>query len=199
MKAQFLANSSTSNRRRELDYYPTPIDVTNALMRFLSLPPCTIWEPACGDGAMSRVLELFGHTVISSDLRHTGYGEGGIDFLAADRECDAVITNPPFNISEEFIRHALRQAGTVAMLLKSQYWHAQKRTALFDAFPPAYVLPLTWRPDFMGGERGGAPTMEVHWTVWRSGDTNTKYRLLRRDAYRQDNPPATDQAGKRGA
>jgi hypothetical protein len=52
---------------------------------------------------------------------------------------------------------------------------------LFKEFPPAYVLPLTWRPDFMGGERGGAPTMEVHWTVWIAGDTDTKYRILGRD------------------
>jgi hypothetical protein len=26
----------------------------------------------------------------------------------------------------------------------------------------------------------GAPTMEVHWTVWIAGDTDTKYRLLSR-------------------
>ena len=181
MKALSLANSSTDNKRRELDYYPTPPDVTHALMRFLDFIPLEIWEPACGNGAMSNVLAQYGHAVRSSDLRHTGYGEGGIDFLSADYECDAVITNPPFNISEQFIRHALRQARIVAMVLKSQYWHAKKRSALFEEHPPAYVLPLTWRPDFMGGERGGAPTMEVHWTVWMDGVTDTKYRLLGRD------------------
>lgn len=180
MKAANLANSSTDNKRRELDYYPTPPDVTHALMRFLCLQKCRIWEPACGDGAMAKVLEEYGHDVFASDIRETGYGQGGVDFLSAERECDAVITNPPFNISEAFIRHALQQAKTDAMVLKSQYWHARKRAALFGEFPPSYVLPLTWRPDFMGGERGGAPTMEVHWTVWRAGDTDTKYRLLGR-------------------
>jgi hypothetical protein len=182
MQALNLANSSTDNKRRELDYYPTPPDVTHALMRFLNLPACTIWEPACGDGAMARVLAQYGHNVISSDIRHTGFGEGGVDFLASTRACTAVITNPPFNVSGEFISHALTQASVVAMVLKSQYWHARKRSALFTQFPPAWVLPLTWRPDFMGGERGGAPTMEVHWTVWQAGDANTKYRLLARDA-----------------
>lgn len=107
-------------------------------------------------------------------------GHGGVDFLSAERECDAVITNPPFNISEQFIKHALCQAETVAMVLKSQYWHAAKRAPLFIEHPPAYVLALTWRPDFMGGERGGAPTMEALWTVWMYGDTNTKYRLVGR-------------------
>ena len=180
MQALNLANNSTTNARRELDFYPTPPDVTHALMKFLDLAPCTIWEPACGDGAMAEVLKQYAHTVLCSDLRETGYGEGGVDFLTERRECGAIITNPPFNVSEDFIRHALPQADVVAMVLKSQYWHAKKRTALFTEHPPAWALPLTWRPDFMGGERGGAPTMEVHWTVWVRGDTDTKYRLLSR-------------------
>ena len=130
---------------------------------------------------MANVLAGYGHDVFASDLRETGYGCGGVDFLETKRDCAAIITNPPFNISEDFIRHAIPQARLVAMVLKSQYWHAKKRAALFGEFPPAYVLPLTWRPDFMGGERGGAPTMEVHWTVWIDGNTDTKYRLLGRD------------------
>ena len=181
MQALNLANNSTTSSRRALDFYPTPPDVTHALMRFLEMPPCLILEPACGDGAMSEVLKSYNHDVISSDIRDTGYGNGGQDFLKASGYYDAIITNPPFNISEAFIRHALPQAHTVAMILKSQYWHAAKRKALFEEHPPAYVLPLTWRPDFMGGERGGAPTMEVHWTVWIEGDTDTKYRLLGRN------------------
>ena len=28
------------------------------------------------------------------------------------------------------------------------------------------------------GEKKGAPTMEVAWSVWIKGDTNTKYRPL---------------------
>jgi hypothetical protein len=180
MKALNLANGSTENKRRELDYYPTPPDVTHALMQFLKLDPGTIWEPACGNGAMAKVLAEYGHHVLATDIRETGYGQGGIDFLATTLECEAIITNPPFALSEAFIRHSLSQAETVAMVLKSQYWHAAKRKTLFKEYPPAYVLPLTWRPDFMSGERGGAPTMEVHWTVWRRGQTDTRYRLLER-------------------
>jgi len=185
METVNLANSSTTSKRRELDFYPTPPDVTHALMRFLDFRPIKIWEPACGDGAMGDVLKMYAHDVICTDLRVTGYGEGGIDFLTERRDCDAIITNPPFNLSEDFIRHALTQAGTVAMVLKSQYWHAKKRSALFQEFPPAYVLPLTWRPDFLfntrqPGDKVG-PTMEVHWTVWMAGRTDTRYQILGRD------------------
>lgn len=178
MKAINLTNSSTENKRRDLDFYPTPSNVTTALMDFLKLDPCRIWEPACGDGAMAKVIAKYGHNVYSSDIRESGYGVSGIDFLQVTEKWDAIITNPPFNISEAFIRHALKQARIVAMLLKSQYWHAAKRHILFQENPPAYVLPLTWRPDFMSGERGGAPTMEVCWSVWVAGKTDTRYRLL---------------------
>ncbi len=179
-----LATGGVKEKRRELDFYPTPPDVTVALLDFLELYPSKIWEPACGDGAMSHVLESYGHQVISTDIRETGFGSGGIDFLQSRKDgqgIHAIITNPPFAMSEQFIRHAIsHDVPVVAMLLKSQYWHAAKRKSLFEEFPPAYVLALTWRPDFMGGERGGAPTMECHWTVWMDGCKDTRYRLLHR-------------------
>lgn len=181
-----LANSGKKENRRELDFYPTPPDVTHALIDFLQLPSGTIWEPACGDGSMAVALRQRGHTVIATDLRETGYGEGGVDFLTADRRaCDAIVTNPPFFISEEFIRRSLGFAPIVAMVLKSQYWHAKKRQDLFAEHPPAWVLPLTWRPDFLFdqreiGDRKGAPTMECIWTVWIAGETDAKYRPLSR-------------------
>jgi hypothetical protein len=185
-----LASSGPQTNRRELDFYPTPPDVTHALMLFLPLPASRIYEPACGDGAMSRVIEAYGHTVISSDLRHTSYGTGGVDYLASPAPvCDAIITNPPFASSEAFIRKALTECPIVAMLLKSQFWHAQKRYALFADNPPAYILPLTWRPDFLNGERGGAPTMECLWTVWIRGTASAKYIPLVRPSIKTAGPP----------
>jgi hypothetical protein len=190
ISAVALANSGDDqSRRRELDFYPTPPEAIHALMKFMVSKGIIqkdsfVWEPACGNGAMSKVIAEYVSDVRSSDLRHTEFGEGGKDFLQASFDCDAVITNPPFAASEQFIRHALKQAPIVAMLLKSQYWHASKRVELFQQCPPAYVLPLTWRPDFLFDQREngvkGSPTMEVHWTVWVDGDSETKYQLLRK-------------------
>src|SRR5271168_1273626 len=56
------------------DFFPTPAWATYALIDnecFFG----DIWESACGDGAMSRVLETTGRTVISTDLYNRGYGE----------------------------------------------------------------------------------------------------------------------------
>lgn len=184
-----LTGAGAQEKRRELDFYPTPPEVTHSLMRFLFEKnilsgETVIWEPACGNGAMSNVLSQYAKNVISTDIRETGFGSGGIDFLNESRQCDAIITNPPFALSEQFIRHSLDQAKIVAMVLKSQYWHASKRYDLFENSPPAFVLPLTWRPDFLFDQRTGdkraAPTMECIWTVWIEGDTETKYSLLKK-------------------
>jgi len=170
-----IIGGGKKENRSERDFYPTPPDVTHSLMKFLH-SECAfffdeklrIWEPACGNGAMSEVIKNYGHTVISTDIK-TDYGIT-LDFFFADNswdnDCDAIITNPPFNLSEPFINLSLHKAKIVCMLLKSTYWHAKKRLDLFNRTKPKFILPLTWRPDF---SNGGSPTMDLLWTVWIKG------------------------------
>jgi hypothetical protein len=76
------------------DFFPTPEWATVPLMdneRFEG----QIWEPACGDGSMARVLASKGNEVIASDLYDRGFGEIGVDFLNTDRVADNIVTNPP--------------------------------------------------------------------------------------------------------
>src|ERR1044071_4511210 len=83
------------------DFFPTPRWATFALIeseKFIG----DIWECACGDGAMSRVLEECG-SVYSSDLYKRGYGDHGLDFLEPSRSADNIITNPPYNCAEGFV------------------------------------------------------------------------------------------------
>lgn len=162
------------------DYYPTPPETTQALVDFLApLGRLRVLEPCCGEGHIARVLEAAGHDVVASDIRDTGYGEGGVDYLAKPEapddayEFDAVITNPPFSHAEDVIRRALRDAPLVAMLLGNDYWHAASRARLFNSRKPRAVLALTWRPIFLV-ERGSSPLANMAWTVWddeHEGDT----------------------------
>lgn len=175
-----LANGGATDRRA-LDYYPTPPDVTAALCAFLALPAGTkVWEPACGNGMMVQALAAAGLSVVGTDIQQ------GDDYLltAPPPGTAAIITNPPFRLAEEFIRKSVAEAPLAAMLLKSQYWHAARRRVLFQDLPPAFVLPLSWRPDFYFGAKAGAPTMEVLWTVWQRGVTDTRYRILGRPSTR---------------
>jgi hypothetical protein len=182
IKGHNLANYSKENKRVTADFYPTPHEVTRALLQKLKLDQSIkIWEPACGEGHMAEEIKLFGHSVESTDLFDRGYGEYGVDFTKQinNRGCQWMITNPPFSEAESFIKTAASMSlDGFALLVKSQYWHAKKRIPLFKKYRPSMILSLTWRPDFMFGERGGAPTMECLWTVWTKGSTRTEYDLL---------------------
>jgi uncharacterized membrane protein len=61
-----------------------------------------------------------GYDVSSTDLVERGFGAAGVDFLLQYQALvQNIVTNPPFTLGTEFVRHALRLAtGKVAMLLK---------------------------------------------------------------------------------
>ncbi len=161
-----IIGANSAFGRNEADFYPTPPECTLALLEHWPAPK-RIWEPACGDGAISRVLREAGRDVVSSDLHDRGYGDWTGDFLNDPPKArfDAIVTNPPFNVAEPFIRTAASFAVPFAMLLKSTYWHAATRTKLFEETRPEMVIAMTWRPSF-DLRRGTSPTMDVIWTVW---------------------------------
>lgn len=168
-----IAGGKGRRDRHTNDFYETPWEATVALMKAVELPS-HVWEPACGKGAISTVLEAAGYTVYSSDLIDRGYGEQ-IDFLKADYYSDAIVTNPPFSLAADFLTRALGRARVVAMLLKATFPNADKRYSLLDAHPPSQVLYLTWRLDFLGL---GSPTMDCNWYVW--GTTGRPHMPLAR-------------------
>lgn len=160
LMSSMIAGADPNKRRRSMDFYPTPREVTVALLEFLQMPKSTkIWECACGQNHMVDIMCDFGYEVIGTDI------QGGVDFLTADlpQGVDWIITNPPFNMAEDFIKRCIHHQKPFALLLKSQYWHASRRTQLFKDHPPKFVLPLNWRPDFTGE---GASLMDVMWCVW---------------------------------
>lgn len=183
LNASRINGGNTAYARAKGDLYPTPPEVTYALLDFLGLFGGTkIWEPACGNGDMVREMEAWGYQVIGTDISM------GQDFLTTSPvPCDWIITNPPFSLSEGFVRRCWNIGKPFALLLKSQFWHARKRMKLFRDAPPAWVLPLTWRPDFLSKTRGGKPLMDVLWCVWVPGKPSfgTHYQPLSRPKVRR--------------
>ena len=177
-----IGGKSDQHKRNKADFYSTPRDCTIALIdRFEWLfRGGRIWEPACGDGAISKVLEERNFEVISTDLHDRGYGKGGMNFLTAECNCGSIITNPPFNLAADFIEHAATKRVPFAMLTKSTFWHAAKRHRLFRQTKPMVVMAMTWRPA-MSPERGKSATMDFIWTVWGTGPhSKTQYILAGR-------------------
>lgn len=181
LKAQNIVGGKGEKKRPASDLYPTPKEATFALLDLVSpfLPSGgVIWEPACGENDMADAIRQRGYTVLATDIL------SGTDFLTVpvpDRVA-WIITNPPFSLSEQFIRRAHSTGLPFAMLLKSQFWHAAGRLPLFRECTPDIIAPLTWRPDFNFKDSGkhGSPLMDVIWCVWHPrsrlyGGVTTRY------------------------
>src|ERR1700674_2233715 len=117
----------TDNRlhphRAPFEFYPTPPEGIRALLSVEKFDG-SIWEPACGDGAIARELTAAGYTVVATDITDYGFGTAGIDFLKERRTpAKHIVTNPPYGrgLADRFIGHALKltreSGGSVAMLL----------------------------------------------------------------------------------
>jgi hypothetical protein len=169
-----LSQRDSGYERKERDLYETPEWVTHALVPHIHLSSINglIWEPACGSGQMSRVLQATLRGVIQSDI------DSGVDFLSQSTEdaaaVDAIITNPPYELAQEFIEHALRLMepvqGIVAMLLRTDFDHAKGRAHLFrdcPAFAKKLVLMkrIVWfEPE--PGAKGKSPSFNHAWYIW---------------------------------
>ncbi len=157
------------------DFFPTPRWATFALIdneRFEG----EIWECACGNGAMSRVLEETGCSVPSSDLYDRGYGDPGIDFLTVTRQADNIITNPPYNSAEGFVANGVKLARRkFALLLRLAFLEGAKRArTIFAECPPSRVWVFSERITFypIGVEVKGTGTTAYAWFVWDKNAPN---------------------------
>lgn len=136
--------------------------------------PGVVWEPACGDGTMAEVLRTgAGVTqVLASDLHDRGYGEPNVDFLTFVPAAlpDHVVTNPPYDRAEAFVRRALDHDVTkVALLLRLLYLEGiGRRERLWSRRPPARVHVFSDRPRFQRNGEGPfrKGLIGFAWFVW---------------------------------
>lgn len=138
----------------------------------------SIWECACGQGHISKVLEAAGYEVRSTDIVDRGYGTGGIDFLKEVHEWDGdIITNPPYKYAKEFVEQALRtvkDGAKVAMFLKLTFMESKSRKGLFTSYPFKTLYVSSSRLQCAkNGEfskyKGAGTAIAYGWYVWEKG------------------------------
>lgn len=140
-------NQTAGQEARGDDFYPTPYAAFPPLLvaerRKL---PKVIWESACGNGALAIPLRNRGFTVVASDLNDWGcpQAEAGVDFLGESAATTGasltkiygdrwgIVTNPPFNIIEEFIERATAMAPYVAILCRLSFLESEGRMGWFQ-------------------------------------------------------------------
>ena len=158
------------------DFYPTPEWATYALLDNEEFSG-DVWECACGNGNMSRPLEDRISNVFSSDLYDRGYGESGIDFLKSDMKFDNIITNPPYNSAEGFVRSGVRNANSkFALLLRLAFLEgANRNKTIFSEIPPSKVWVFSERITFYseGAVKKGSGTTAYAWFVWDKEHTGS--------------------------
>ena len=181
------SNHSTSERESN-DYYATDPKALQLLLELESFSK-NIWECACGEGHLSKVLIENGYDVRSTDLIDRGYGEGGIDFLTIKDDFyeGDIVTNPPYKYAKEFVEKAVNMitdGHKVAMFLKLQFLEGKTRRELFDKIPPARIYVASGRinccknGDFSAEQRANNSAQAYAWFIWEkpfNGNTILKW------------------------
>lgn len=147
-----------------LDFYPTPDGATESLIQMERFDK-TILEPANGQGHLSSILEAAGYSVVKRDVQ-TGH-----DFLKCQDKFGSVVTNPPFNLANQFAIKCKEVAeNKFALLLRLAFLEGQRRYEFFqdDKFPLSRVLVFSKRIRFyagnIGDNKGGM--IPYAWFVW---------------------------------
>lgn len=166
-----MVGAGNIENRKLNDFYPTPVWGTQALLDLEKFDG-TVYEPACGDGAMSEVLIRNKYITVSSDKFDYGYEHGTLqDFLICDENVkwDNIITNPPFRLGQEFVEKALKvTTKKVARLLRIQFLEGQKRQPWLFTTPLKYVYVFSKRLNF---NDSGGTTLCFAWFVWEQDYT----------------------------
>jgi hypothetical protein len=196
---------NSANRRRPLaahiwakaehGFYIEPEWCSERLFEVEAFPG-TIWDPACGSGRAVEAARRAGYRTFATDLVDRGYQhfDAAFDFINCKRRPSkivSIVSNPPFDICDQFVRHALELAtGKIAMIwlvrrLNGARW--LQETPLARAYfltprpsmPPGYVIAA--------GEKPGGGRQDFCWLIWEHGHAGpAELRWLYRGPRRSD-------------
>lgn len=130
--------------RRNLDAYYTPYEMVDPLEHYYpELWAMRVVEPCCGDGAIS---DQFPDLIAAADidpnapsLTWVGTPPQRSHDACMDSypECDAFVTNPPFNQALEILQNLRRQSNFVALFLRLTFLEPTKaRSDYLVSSPP---------------------------------------------------------------
>ncbi|MGL5285665.1 MAG: DNA methyltransferase [Aeromonas sp.] len=159
--------SSTNGSVIAHENYPTPTASIQALLEVVKFRPGDLFlEPCKGDGAIYDLVPLPDDQKDWAEIRLDR------DYLGHDfgRQFDVIITNPPFSLTEEFIRKSLNELapdGTLIYLQRVNFLGSKKRVQFWrEVGFPGKTPILIPRPRFA---KGGSDSCEYCWYIWDKG------------------------------
>lgn len=176
------ANNHCDHERENNDYYATDPKALEIFLDKIEEDGIrlhkNIWECACGEGHLSKVLESKGYDVISTDLINRGYGNGIVNFLMLESiilYAGDILTNPPYKYAKEFVETALElqeEGYYTIMFLKIQFLEGKSRRKLFEKYPPKYIYVNSARQTcYINGDMSKKMSSATCycWFMWQKG------------------------------
>jgi hypothetical protein len=165
--------------RSKLDRYVEPHWVSQ---RYFDVEPHVgeVIDPCAGLGRVVQAARDHHHCAAGFDIA-TGH-----DFFASDQIVSSIVGNPPFDVVEQFTRHALKLAKNKVGLI----WPTRRFNAArwLQQTPLARIWLLTPRPSMppahviLNGGKVGGGKEDFAWLVWCQGYSGRpEVRWLHRD------------------
>lgn len=151
------------------DWYVEPkwcVDALTSRVNFRG----AIHDPCCGSGTIPKALDGSG-----ADLIDRGFGYPVRNYMSDTMRYDNIVTNPPYNIAQDIIEHALNHVRyRVAALVQTKFLSSQRRHKLFSRPETELVIVFSKRPSMPPGEMlvkhgesiRGNGSIDYCWVVW---------------------------------
>lgn len=151
------ANKKKLENKPKNDFYPTPKGLVYELLDTKELNGYkNILEPACGKYAISNVLKEKGYNVTSRDLQ---YGQDFLKDSYENESYDAIVTNPPFNLWNEFVEKAKSiNCKKIIFIGRTNYFgsHSRNIKGVWNELSDVYVFDRQIAYDGLFREDGKA-------------------------------------------
>ena len=140
------------------DEFFTPKYALNPLLPFLK-KGWKVWECAWGKGALATHLKEKGFKVLDRN----------VDFFGFDlsKECDIIITNPPYSKKYEFLRRAYELKKPFAFLMPLTTLEGIKRGGLFKRYGIQLIIPNRRINFITPSGKGSGAWFQVAWFCWK--------------------------------
>lgn len=175
------ASNHSKEDREAHDFYATEPKAVEILLQHETFSHY-VWECACGEGHISKVLKNHGYKAKNSDITNRGLRDTEIiNFLELEKDdiCRDVpmdiITNPPYKYAKQFVEKAMEismDSTKIAMLLKLTFLEGKSRRALFEKYPPKTIYVFSNR--ITCAKNGNFENLKhsavcYAWFIWEKG------------------------------
>lgn len=173
----------TGNR----DRCQTPPYAVDYLLEHVQLPAGPVWEPAAGEGFISKRLAERGYDVISTDVHpyaaHLVEVETPVDFYFSTRQASSIVTNPPYSWKPKWLRRCYALGLPFALLMPVAFLATDGAIRQFERHGVEILVPdkrIAFKMPEQGWDGSGAQ-FATCWYTWRLGlGTPLKFARIKR-------------------